>query len=157
MSDNQNPSTSTPSTPTPSSARAKLRKIPPIPIRRGRREETDTEDDNKDWIGTNDDSTILQASSLGLNYIRTRSVPLSSAFTSPSTAVTPQIPVKDVKKEDVVVESKSRFLTPSQKTTPEPGFYFLFFICLILREMSNGFDFELSNCMFVLMWSFECD
>ncbi|ESW03324.1 hypothetical protein PHAVU_011G004700 [Phaseolus vulgaris] len=60
--------TAIPSSP---STRAKLRKIPPIPIRRsklGNEEQEEEEDDER-----SDSSCILLASSLGLNNIRTRS------------------------------------------------------------------------------------
>ncbi|KAI4332032.1 hypothetical protein L6164_016973 [Bauhinia variegata] len=87
------------STPSSATARGKLRKIPPIPIRRSAREEhpaaSVSEDDEEEEGGESRvclvegvDSSILLASSLGLNQIRTRSAfsPLrfSSSLGTPS-------------------------------------------------------------------------
>lgn len=91
--------------PSASAAAAKLRKIPPIPIRRDskhianagdseadqdpddRHHHEDPHDDADDRGDQSGDSSILMASSLGLNHIRTRSAPLplrTSAVGTPS-------------------------------------------------------------------------
>ncbi|KAI9162147.1 hypothetical protein LWI28_024304 [Acer negundo] len=122
--DNQDPSTSAPSTSTPpSSARAKLRKIPPIPHRRGKKEDSvaadddcfNSEDDDEQQSqleqSENDDLLILQASALGLNHIKTRSLPIPSPSPSPlrfsSSAGTPNL--KNLVKK-TSVSPKSLFL-----------------------------------------------
>lgn len=101
-----------------SSPAIKLRKIPQIPIQRtshqepaknvdGSRsssdEDSEDEDDDDDFgnyhygkndlyernMGSEDDSSILLASTLGLNHIRTRSTPLPSPLRFSSSAGTP--------------------------------------------------------------------
>ncbi|KAJ7982559.1 putative Kinase [Quillaja saponaria] len=75
--DPNSPSTSTP----PSASKSKLRKIPPIPIRRAQKDDNaefadESEEEDKDENNERteaDDSTILLPSSLGLNHIRIRS------------------------------------------------------------------------------------
>ncbi|KAJ7949610.1 putative Kinase [Quillaja saponaria] len=82
--DDKDPAPDTPSTSTPTSATEyKLRKIPPIPIRRVPRDEDvefaygkeAREEEDEDTERSVDDSSILLASSLGLNQIRTRLAP----------------------------------------------------------------------------------
>ncbi|KAF6167442.1 hypothetical protein GIB67_004526 [Kingdonia uniflora] len=91
MADNQ----SSPDDPESSSAATtKLRKIPPIPIRR-KNTDSEDEDDDEDLEG----SSPILASSLGLNHIRTR----SAAFSAPSPtrlpipAFSPLNPINDKK------------------------------------------------------------
>ncbi|KAK7341064.1 hypothetical protein VNO80_23988 [Phaseolus coccineus] len=87
--------TAIPSSP---SSRAKLRKIPPIPIRRSKlgNEEQEEEEDER-----SDSSSILLASSLGLNNIRTRSSssPLrySSSVGAPSFLTQNAITINDAR------------------------------------------------------------
>ncbi|KAL5744366.1 hypothetical protein ACOSQ2_027482 [Xanthoceras sorbifolium] len=131
---NQDPSTSapSPSTPTPSSARAKLRKIPPIPLRRGKKEDSSAaadddcynseEDEQSQEKSENDDLLILQASSLGLNHIKTKSLPTPSP--SPlrfsSSAGTPNLK-NLVKRDKLEAEIKPKFIVPQTKTPSETG------------------------------------
>ncbi|KAL4018801.1 hypothetical protein IC575_022425 [Cucumis melo] len=79
----------------PSPSAAKLRKIPPIPVRRDFKSnagDSDSDSDNEhdlteDRPLQSEDSSIIMASSLGLNHIRTRSAPLplrTSAVGTPS-------------------------------------------------------------------------
>ncbi|CAK9311223.1 unnamed protein product [Citrullus colocynthis] len=86
-------SESSPSDHNPSPSAAKLRKIPPIPIRRdsipnaGDSDSDHENDPPEDQPLQPDDSSIIMASSLGLNHIRTRSAPLplrTSAVGTPS-------------------------------------------------------------------------
>lgn len=86
-------SESSPSDHNPSPSAAKLRKIPPIPIRRdsipnaGDSDSYHENDAPEDQPLQPDDSSIIMASSLGLNHIRTRSAPLplrTSAVGTPS-------------------------------------------------------------------------
>ncbi|KAK4837428.1 hypothetical protein QYF36_005327 [Acer negundo] len=131
--DNQDPSTSAPSTSTPpSSARAKLRKIPPIPHRRGKKEDSvaadddcfNSEDDDEQQSqleqSENDDLLILQASALGLNHIKTRSLPIPSPSPSPlrfsSSAGTPNL--KNLVKKD---KCEPKVVVPQSKTPSETG------------------------------------
>lgn len=130
------PSPSSPSTP-------KLRKIPPIPIRRSQKE-TESEEsisDNEDEIGIEDSksepqskgSSIILASALGLNHIRTRSDPVPSPLRFSTTAGTPSnlgnsagsIPnskqLKEKKVESArnpVIESKPKLAPPEQGKKP---------------------------------------
>ncbi|XP_022995268.1 probable serine/threonine protein kinase IRE isoform X1 [Cucurbita maxima] len=66
----------------PSPSAAKLRKIPPIPIRRDTKPNAGDFDPDQEHDHAEDhppqpgDSSIIMASSLGLNHIRTRSAPL---------------------------------------------------------------------------------
>lgn len=72
---------------TPPSARAKLRKIPPIPVRRNASEAADDSDDEKPRDDDpNPSMPTLLPSSLRLNQIRTRS-PLPSNLRFSSTSV----------------------------------------------------------------------
>lgn len=74
------------------SSRAKLRKIPQIPIRRSakddeyatRSDDEDEEEEGEDDVSDPDDadSPMLVASKLGLNHIRTRSAPSPLRFSS---------------------------------------------------------------------------
>ncbi|XP_050387584.1 probable serine/threonine protein kinase IRE [Argentina anserina] len=83
----------------PSPSKAKLRKIPPIPIRRSPRhlaevneeseeeeadddEDDDDDDDDDDLLERRETTPILLAASLGLNHIRTRSAPSPLRFSS---------------------------------------------------------------------------
>ncbi|XP_030532914.1 probable serine/threonine protein kinase IRE [Rhodamnia argentea] len=84
--ENQEPPATPPSASTPPSARAKLRKIPPIPVRRKASEAADDSDgggydrdDEKPHDGDpNPSMPALLPSSLRLNQIRTRSPPPSN-------------------------------------------------------------------------------
>lgn len=101
-------SSSSPSAAVPPSSRAKLRKIPPIPIRgspnhefttksdedldEGQQEDEDEEEDEEEGDDDNEnpdvsdpvdaDAPVLLASLLGLNRIRTRSAPSPLRFSS---------------------------------------------------------------------------
>ncbi|KAM5557119.1 putative serine/threonine protein kinase IRE [Rosa sericea] len=124
----------------PSPSRAKLRKIPPIPIRRSPRhlaevnEQSDEEedDDDEDDNGDDDDdfrerretTPILLAASLGLNHIRTRSAPSPLRFSSSAGA--PLIPGEEANNMNYTVKSKPqpvKFVHLSQSKslrTPSP-------------------------------------
>ncbi|GLT40305.1 hypothetical protein SLA2020_144500 [Shorea laevis] len=85
-----------PTAATPSSSTPKLRKIPPIPIRRSNRESesdesaSDYEDDQEFELEQRiEGSSMILASSLGLNHIRTRSGPASSPLRFSSSVGTP--------------------------------------------------------------------
>lgn len=77
---------------TPPSSRAKLRKIPQIPIHRSPKhdyatrsdDEEDEEEQREDDVSDTEDadSPMLVASKLGLNHIRTRSAPSPLRFSS---------------------------------------------------------------------------
>lgn len=117
-SDNQDPSTPTPS---PSSARAKLlRKIPPIPIRRVKNDEVEDDNNNGDQgdkeLSENEESAILLASSLGLNHIKTRSVPSPSPLRFSSSAGFPNLK-NEAKKDKVNPETVSKFVVPTESKT----------------------------------------
>ncbi|KAH7854620.1 hypothetical protein Vadar_016004 [Vaccinium darrowii] len=78
-SSNQSPNDSSPRTP----PRVKLRKIPPIPVRRSSGEAgiADGEEGGSGGVEgaeSEEEASIVLASSLGLNHIRTRSAPLPS-------------------------------------------------------------------------------
>ena len=94
-------SESFPSDHDPSPSAGKLRKIPPIPVRRDSKSNAGDSDSDSDADSDSDlehdlteefplqpdDSCIIMASSLGLNHIRTRSAPLplrTSAVGTPS-------------------------------------------------------------------------
>lgn len=147
-----------PLSPTPASApspttRTKLRKIPPIPIRRGKHDHSECEhqrhhhddsnveqargDDNKD-----DDSSILLASTLGLNHIRTKSVSSSpSPLRFSSAAGTPLSFTNEAKKDKTdtaAADAKPKYAVPPSSKTPslESGFIFIFIIlnCYLIRN-----------------------
>lgn len=134
-SDNQDPST-----PTPSSARTKtaklLKKIPPIPIRRGKNDQVVEDDNNNNnnknndnrgnkEIRENEEPAILLASSLGLNHIKTRSTPSPSPLRFSSSAGFPLTSRNDAKKDKVDAEFKPKSVVPAEsKAAPammEPG------------------------------------
>ncbi|XP_058205693.1 probable serine/threonine protein kinase IRE isoform X2 [Rhododendron vialii] len=75
--------------------RVKLRKIPPIPVRRSPGEsviaDRSDEEDGSDGEGaeSEEEASIVLASSLGLNHIRTRSAPLPSPLRFSSSGGTP--------------------------------------------------------------------
>ncbi|XP_044504871.1 probable serine/threonine protein kinase IRE [Mangifera indica] len=133
-SDNQDPST-----PTPSSARTKtaklLKKIPPIPIRRGKNDQVVEDDNNNNnknndnrgnkEIRENEEPAILLASSLGLNHIKTRSTPSPSPLRFSSSAGFPLTSRNEAKKDKVDAEFKPKSVVPAEsKAAPammEPG------------------------------------
>ncbi|XP_031265830.1 probable serine/threonine protein kinase IRE [Pistacia vera] len=133
-SDNQDPSTPTPSVSSPSSARAKmLRKIPPIPIRRGKNDEledTNNNNNNNDddkgnkELSESEKSAILLASSLGLNHIKTRSASSPSPLRFSSSAGFPNLK-NEAKNDKVNAETVPKFVAPTEskiaRTMTEPG------------------------------------
>lgn len=147
--ENQDPLSPTPaSTPSPTT-RTKLRKIPPIPIRRGKHDHSEGENQRRHHDDSNvaqargdDESSILVASSLGLNHIRTKSV---SSSPSPlrffSAAGTPSSFTNEAKKNkaETAADVKPKFSVPPSNKTPslESGCIFIFIILncyLILNE-----------------------
>ncbi|WKA06924.1 hypothetical protein VitviT2T_024802 [Vitis vinifera] len=103
------------------SLKAKLRKIPPIPVRRNPRddsvddkeEEGDGESENDDV--SDDDSEFILASSLGLNQIRTRSSPSPLRFTS--LAGEPPNLGNDAKKNKDGAEARPKRTSPLCRAT----------------------------------------
>ncbi|CAK7337072.1 unnamed protein product [Dovyalis caffra] len=101
-----------------SSSSFKLRKIPPIPIRRSPLNDTESinnddgddtnyrdENDAKEKLGKgndkeDDNTPIIMASALGLNHIRTRSLPIPSPLRFSSSAGTPSCLGNAMYKED---------------------------------------------------------
>lgn len=122
--ENQDPPTAS----TPPSVRAKLRKIPPIPIRRTKLDNSEVEpQDNREQSG-NDDSPILLASSLGLNHIKTKYASPLRFSSSSGGAMNAE---NDTKKEKVEPDMKLKFIVPqsSKASSGESGFLFFFFPC----------------------------
>ncbi|PRQ59864.1 putative protein kinase AGC-MAST family [Rosa chinensis] len=120
----------------PSPSRAKLRKIPPIPIRRSPRHlaevneqsdeegDDDEDDDDDDFRERRETTPILLAASLGLNHIRTRSAPSPLRFSS--SAGEPLIPGEEANNMNYTVKSKPqpvKYVHSSQSKslrTPSP-------------------------------------
>ncbi|KAA8533840.1 hypothetical protein F0562_031357 [Nyssa sinensis] len=107
---------------TPSSA--KLRKIPPIPLRRSESKNETAEiaegsdKDCGDYESEYEKGSIVVASSLGLNHIRTRSAPLPSPLRFSSSAATPSNLGNDANKgKEEDVESRLKWSIPLQHTT----------------------------------------
>ncbi|XP_038686780.1 probable serine/threonine protein kinase IRE isoform X2 [Tripterygium wilfordii] len=128
---NQDPSSSA-STP------CKLRKIPPIPLRRGQRddstdiednvddteeeeeeEEEEVEEEDDDFPGPDEDTPIILAAALGLNHIRTRSAPSPSPLRFSSTAGTPSNLGNRARKEKAgAAEPIPGWATPHHQPNP---------------------------------------
>lgn len=140
--------TSSPTQPSPS--RAKLRKIPPIPIRRSPRHlvevneeseeegDDDEEDDDDDFTERKGTTPILLAASLGLNHIRTRSAPSPLRFSS--SACTP-----------LNLGEESNNLNYTVKSKPQPGLNFdilKYFSGKLLNNMSWYHPILYSECIY---------
>lgn len=121
---------STPTSMPPSSAppKCKLRKIPPIPIRRkpkieGSSNEIDGNNDDDGEEQEPDDSSPLLASSLGLNHIRTRSVSSPSPLRFSSSAAMQSYHCDDADKVKDGEDSHPKWTNPHQPTvSPAQGF-----------------------------------
>ncbi|CAL5364235.1 unnamed protein product [Camellia sinensis] len=116
-SENSEPEPNTTDTADSSPLRLKLRKIPPIPVRRSH-SKGEIEDANDEDVGDAEseceDESIILASSLGLNHIRTRSASLPSPLRFSSSLANPS------NKDEVGPRSKSS-IPHHNATSLEPG------------------------------------
>ncbi|GMP69965.1 hypothetical protein CsSME_00029027 [Camellia sinensis var. sinensis] len=123
MSEPEQPSNPTAATPernkespgTP--ARLKLRKIPPIPVRRSNSEMPDGSDDDDDESKYKEEESIIHASSLGLNHIRTCSVSQPSPLRFLSPVETPSNLGDDTKKGKDGAYRRLKLSIPNQNAT----------------------------------------
>lgn len=107
----------------------KLRKIPPIPVRRTHFDDTDDEnEDNElsDLTKEDENNPIIQPSSLGLNHIRTQFGPSPSPLRFSSTAGRPSnlgnknnnAANKEDHKSDVVETARLKWALPIHSASP---------------------------------------
>ena len=130
---------------TPSS-RVKLRKIPPIPVRRSpsKGEFADgSDEDGGDSEG--EEASIILASSLGLNHIRTRSAPLPSPLLFSSLVGSPSIIGNHDELGKDGVWPRDKCSTPNHNSTEQgnfslPGFSLLPLLRLHLWYIHVGMD-----------------
>lgn len=125
-------STATSMPPPSTPPKCKLRKIPPIPIRRkpkieGNNNEIDGNNDDDGEEQEPDDSSPLLASALGLNHIRTRSVSSPSPLRFSSSAAMQSYHCDDADKVKDEEDSHRKWTNPHQPTvSPAQGFKSLF-------------------------------
>ncbi|KAG5117997.1 hypothetical protein JHK82_032417 [Glycine max] len=147
-----------PGTPSSPAGRGKLQKIPPIPIRRSKvsSSSTTTHAGNVDEGQEEDSSSILLASSLGLNHIRTRSssFPLrySSSLGAPSFLTQDAVTVNDAR-----LRSKSNNSHPRKVLGPHSSLLIRFSnvktktqLFLYLASVLFSFPNEMVSDYFVL-------
>ncbi|KAI8006233.1 putative serine/threonine protein kinase IRE [Camellia lanceoleosa] len=143
MSEPEQPSNPTAGTPerkespgTP--ARLKLRKIPPIPVRRSNSEMPDGSDDDDDESEYKEEESIIHASSLGLNHIRTCSVSQPSPLRFLSPVGTPSNLGDDTKKGKDGAYRRLKLSIPNQNATSmEQGKKFLWSQSKSLRTLPS--------------------
>ncbi|KAL7183956.1 hypothetical protein ACSBR2_026180 [Camellia fascicularis] len=144
MSEPEQPSNPTAATPernkespgTP--ARLKLRKIPPIPVRRSNSEMPDGSDDDDDESEYKEEESIIHASFLGLNHIRTCSVSQPSPLRFLSPVGTPSNLGDDTKKGKDGVYRRLKLSIPNQNATSmEQGKKFLWSQSKSLRTLPS--------------------
>ncbi|CAL5404887.1 unnamed protein product [Camellia sinensis] len=144
MSEPEQPSNPTAATPernkespgTP--ARLKLRKIPPIPVRRSNSEMPDGSDDDDDESKYKEEESIIHASSLGLNHIRTCSVSQPSPLRFLSPVGTPSNLGDDTKKGKDGAYRRLKLSIPNQNATSmEQGKKFLWSQSKSLRTLPS--------------------
>ncbi|GMP69966.1 hypothetical protein CsSME_00029027 [Camellia sinensis var. sinensis] len=144
MSEPEQPSNPTAATPernkespgTP--ARLKLRKIPPIPVRRSNSEMPDGSDDDDDESKYKEEESIIHASSLGLNHIRTCSVSQPSPLRFLSPVETPSNLGDDTKKGKDGAYRRLKLSIPNQNATSmEQGKKFLWSQSKSLRTLPS--------------------
>ncbi|KAF5947612.1 hypothetical protein HYC85_013569 [Camellia sinensis] len=98
-------------------ARLKLRKIPPIPVRRSNSEMPDGSDDDDNESEYKEEESIIHASSLGLNHIRTCSVSQPSPLRFLSPVGTPSNLGDDTKKGKDGAYRRLKLSIPNQNAT----------------------------------------
>lgn len=126
-SSDEKESTATSMPPPSTPPKCKLRKIPPIPIRRkpkieGNNNEIDGNNDDDGEEQEPDDSSPLLASALGLNHIRTRSVSSPSPLRFSSSAAMQSYHCDDADKVKDGEDSHRKWTNPHQPTvSPAQG------------------------------------
>ncbi|KAK7312074.1 hypothetical protein VNO77_35637 [Canavalia gladiata] len=128
-----------PGLPSTLAARAKLQKIPPIPIRRTKLSTDGGNEEEDEEEGECDESSILLASSLGLNHIRTTrssSSPLrySSSLGAPSFLTQDAVTINDAR-----LRSKpSRPKDPGLHPFHPPTSLYVLFNCFVQSHWSQS-------------------